>query len=146
MMHAYRCPSCPSRVSLREAVVPVCDICNTDMALLDDGQTALLAMDPPPSPRKDPYCKAFGGECTCQTTKRCQKVERQKLFPPATIAPLKVEHLQAVGILLPATQDALEWMYRNRAENGMADAFRKVGGRRCIDLVAFAKLMREQRA
>jgi hypothetical protein len=64
----------------------------------------------------------------------------------ASLVPLKVEALRAGGILHPATQDALEWLYRHRDRNGMAGAFLKVGGRRCIDLVAFAKLMREQKA
>jgi hypothetical protein len=62
------------------------------------------------------------------------------------LAPFKVKHLRAAGLLLPETQDALEWLYRNRKDNGMAEAFCKVGGRRCIDLVAFARLTREQRA
>jgi len=66
--------------------------------------------------------------------------------PPASLAPLKVGHLKAAGILLPETQDALEWLYRHRGRNGMAGAFLKVGGRRCVDLVAFAKLIREQKA
>lgn len=65
--------------------------------------------------------------------------------PAAQLAPLKVEHLKSAGILLPETQHALEWLYRHRDTNGMAKAFRKVGGRRCIDLVAFAKLIRESK-
>jgi hypothetical protein len=63
----------------------------------------------------------------------------------ALLGPLKVDTLKSAGILMPATQHALEWLYRHRATNGMAGAFCKVGGRRCIDLVAFARLMREKR-
>lgn len=63
-----------------------------------------------------------------------------------SIGPMKVETLHKAGILMPETQHALEWMYRHRATNGMAGAFCNVGGRRCIDLVAFAKLIREKRA
>jgi hypothetical protein len=65
---------------------------------------------------------------------------------PPSLVPLKVEHLHKAGHLLPETQDALEWLYRHRERNGMAGAFLKVGGRRCIDLVAFARLIREQKA
>lgn len=63
-----------------------------------------------------------------------------------SIGPLKVETLHAAGITVPETQHALEWLYRHRATNGMAGAFLLIGGRRCIDLVAFAKLSRERRA
>lgn len=62
------------------------------------------------------------------------------------LGPMKVTTLKAAGILVPETQHALEWLFRHRATNGMAGAFCKVGGRRCIDLVAFAKLSRERRA
>jgi hypothetical protein len=75
------------------------------------------------------------------------KDDEQALLPIGpSLGPFTVDTLKAAGILTPATQDALEWMYRHRDRNGMAAAFLKVNGRRCIDLVAFAKLMREQRA
>jgi hypothetical protein len=64
----------------------------------------------------------------------------------ATLVPFKVQHLHKAGILLPETQHALDWMFRHRATNGMAEAFCMVAGRRCIDLVAFARLVREKRA
>jgi hypothetical protein len=66
--------------------------------------------------------------------------------PPASLVPAKVAHLHAAGILIPETQDALDWLWRHRATNGMAEAFMYVGGRRCIDLVAFARLIRERKA
>lgn len=70
------------------------------------------------------------------------------LDPPktGTIGPAKVETLRAVGILMPETQHALDWLWRHKATNGMASAFLKVGGRRCIDLVEFARLMRSKQA
>jgi hypothetical protein len=75
--------------------------------------------------------------------------DAQALLPISgapSIGPLKVDTLKSAGILVPETQHALEWLYRHRATNGMAGAFLMIGGRRCIDLVAFARLMREQRA
>lgn len=65
---------------------------------------------------------------------------------PDSIVPAKVAALHEAGLLTPETQHALDWLWRHRATNGMAGAFLKVGGRRCIDLVAFARLMREKRA
>jgi len=59
-----------------------------------------------------------------------------------SLVPLKVEHLHRAGILLPETQDALEWLYRHRARNGYAEVFSKVQGRVCMDLVAFARISR----
>lgn len=67
------------------------------------------------------------------------------ISPGPELGPMKIETLRAAGILLPETQHALEWLYRHRDKNGMAGAFRRVGGRRCIDLVAFAKLVRERK-
>lgn len=81
------------------------------------------------------------------TAKVCLPLDQEPahLVTPGMV-PLKVKHLHEAGFLLPETQHALEWLYRHRATNGMGRAFMKVGGRRCIDLVAFAKLMREARA
>jgi hypothetical protein len=64
----------------------------------------------------------------------------------ASVVPANVEHLKAAGFLMPETQHALDWLWRHRATNGMASAFLKVGGRRCIDLVEFARLMRSKQA
>jgi len=64
----------------------------------------------------------------------------------AMLVPAKVDKLHAAGFLLPETQHALDWMWRHKATNGMASAFLKVGGRRCIDLVEFARLMRSKQA
>lgn len=124
-LYVYRCPQCPTQVSLAVAhsfgraggAVPQClgapraHPSPVWMELAQDTDRAILPLD-----------------------------------PPASIGPAKVSTLGAAGILYPATQDALDWLWRHRATNGMAGAFLKVGGRRCIDLVAFARLMREQRA
>ncbi len=118
-LYVYRCPECPTKVELRARV------------------TMLQCVSGPHEPRPM--------QLVPDTDQALVPMD-----PPAPIpgmlTPLKVEHLRHVGILMPATQHALEWMYRHRATNGMAGAFLMVGGRRCIDLVAFARLMREQRA
>jgi hypothetical protein len=75
-----------------------------------------------------------------------QGCPRQDWSQGAALVPAKVAHLHKAGILLPETQDALDWLWRNRATNGYAEAFRMVGGRRCIDLVAFARITRSKPA
>lgn len=62
----------------------------------------------------------------------------------AELIPARVEHLHAAGYLTPETQHALDWLWRNRESNGFAPAFTMVGGRRCIDLVAFARITRSK--
>lgn len=119
-MYVYRCPRCPAKVSLVESIRSgvVCESCHYTMAMLpSDAAPMVLPLDQVPA----------------------------HLVTPGMV-PLHVKHLHAAGYLLPETQDALEWLYRHRERNGMAGAFLKVGGRRCIDLVAFAKLIREQKA
>lgn len=121
-MYVYRCPECHGRgIALAETTEhpPRCldHPQPLPMMPMQDTDKALLPLDKEPA----------------------------HLVTPGMV-PLKVKHLEAAGILQPATQDALEWLYRHRERNGMAGAFLKVGGRRCIDLVAFAKLMREKRA
>jgi hypothetical protein len=116
-LHVYACPRCPSKVSL-----------------------SILGVSP---------C-CLGSAHGCQPVVMQVVPDHAKVLLPMDqerpeLAPLKVEHLKAAGILLPETQDALVWLYRNRKTNGMAEAFTKVGGRRCIDLVAFARLMRTRR-
>lgn len=134
-MYVYRCPECPARVALamyewpqdREPIVA----CQAhapravNMVRMPDTAKALLRLD---------------------GLSDMRRAAVEAGVARAGLAPLKVEHLKANGILLPETQDALEWLYRHRERNGMAEAFCKVGGRRCMDLVAFARLMREQRA
>lgn len=115
-MYVFRCPKCPSHVRLQ--AVP-------------HAMAECLGVPPHP-PLAMELLPDFSSALL-------------PIDPPAGLAPLKVEHLKANGILLPETQHALEWLYRHRETNGMAEAFSKVGGRRCIDLVAFARLMRERR-
>jgi hypothetical protein len=113
----YRCPKCPPTAS-----------------------TVALRATP-----AIPLCTAHEG-----LTEMVRVPDTDKVLLPLdgapTLGPMKVETLKAAGILVPETQDALEWLFRHRKTNGMAGAFCKVGGRRCIDLVAFAKLSRERRA
>jgi hypothetical protein len=124
-LHVYTCPQCPGTVSLSIlGVVPWCQGAAHGgrpvvMLVVPDQAKALLPIDPEAG-----TLARLGG------------------YGGAELAPLKVEHLKAAGILLPETQDALEWLYRRRKENGMAQAFTKIGGRRYIDLVAFARLVR----
>lgn len=98
-----------------------------------------------------PMCRHHGGDFPMERVRDSAKVllpldqEPAHLVTPGMV-PLKVKHLHAAGFLIPETQHALEWMHKNRHTNGMAEAFLKVGGRRCIDLVAFARLVREKRA
>lgn len=108
-MYAFRCPGCPSRVSLRVDATPICDICHEPMAKLDDTAKAPLSID-----------------------------------SGAGIIPAKVAHLHRAGFLLPETQHALDWLWRNKDTNGYAEAFTYMGGRRCIDLVAFARIARSK--
>jgi hypothetical protein len=128
-LYVFRCPKCPAQVRLHNTPHAMMDCLGVPphaplaMDLLTDADAALLPLDAEP-------CMPSGARMSIQ----------------AGIAPLKVEHLHKAGMLHPETQDALEWMYRHRETNGMAGAFLKVGGRRCVDLVAFARLMREQRA
>lgn len=125
-MYVYRCPRNPSHaVVVRDKLTPAPGCLQhltaedepVTMALMEELGKVLLPLDQEPA----------------------------HLVTPGMV-PLKVKHLKDAGILLPETQHALEWLYRHRATNGMAPAFLKVGGRRCIDLVAFAKLMRETKA
>lgn len=128
-LYVYRCPRCPhtaSMVALRDTqAIPLCqgtghmvpsERVTTEMVRVPDWDSVLLPMDSMPE------------------------------GVAVSLGPMNVDTLKAAGILMPATQHALEWLYRHRATNGMAGAFCKVGGRRCIDLVAFARLMKEKRA
>jgi hypothetical protein len=119
-LYVYVCPHCPpgQGVALRDSEArPECVVHKARMITHPEDRPAFLPLDQAPA----------------------------HLVTPGMV-PLKVEHLHRAGFLLPETQDALEWLYRHRATNGMAGAFMKVGGRRCIDLVAFARLIRERRA
>lgn len=49
---------------------------------------------------------------------------------PELIEFLQVGELKPAGIHYPATKHQLEWMFRRRAENGLADAFTIVNGRK----------------
>lgn len=119
-MYVYRCPECPTVVRLSEEPVaaPWHDHIgrNEQIQMVRVQDTAKVLLP--------------------------LDAEPGKIY----MIPMDVEKLHGAGFLLPETQNALEWMYRHRERNGMAAAFCKVGGRRCIDLVAFARLMREQRA
>lgn len=44
----------------------------------------------------------------------------------------QVAELKAAGINYPNTKHQLNWMYRRRHENGLADAFATVAGRNCF--------------
>ena len=125
-LHVYRCPVCPAwapRIALQRSLL------GPDSGLAPRCMAHAVPM--PMVPVADHDTAMLPLEPTAQR--------------PLDFVPLKVEHLKAAGIHLPETQDALLWLYRHRETNGMADAFRKVGGRRCIDLVAFAKLIRERK-
>lgn len=94
-----------------------------------------------------PMCRHAGGDFPMTRVADTAKVVLPFDGPEGfAIAPMKVGNLHRAGILIPETQNALEWLYRHRQSNGMAEAFLVVGGRRCIDLVAFARLMRGKRA
>jgi len=123
-LYVYRCPVCPASVGVqlydRDHERPPYCLGSGHRALMErvpDTARALLPLDQEPA----------------------------HLVTPGMV-PAKVEHLHKAGILLPETQHALDWLWRNRATNGMAEAFLMVGGRRCVDLVAFARLMRGKRA
>lgn len=120
-LYVYRCPRCHGTVRLAVAITPVPLHGECGPMVLETGEARVLL---PMDPERTNAGRVQTGE----------------------VAPLKVEALRAAGILLPETQHALEWLYRHRATNGMAEAFCKVGGRRCIDLVAFARLIRERKA
>jgi hypothetical protein len=115
-MHVYKCPRCVAKVALYQGA------------------------------EHGPECLAHGADVV--PMRHMEDAERAilPLDQAPSIAPMRVDSLKAAGILMPETKDALEWLYRHRATNGMAEAFLNVGGRRCIDLVAFARLMREKRA
>lgn len=88
------------------------------------------------------------GQCSTSMERMADTAQAILPIDPAAAAlvPAKVEHLHKAGILLPETQHALDWLWRHKDTNGMASAFLKVGGRRCIDLVEFARLMRSKQA
>lgn len=119
-MYVYRCPVCPAAVSVQ---------------LFDRDHERV------------PYCLGPGHKALMERMPDTAQA-LLPMDPPATgtIGPAKVETLRAVGILMPETQHALDWLWRHKATNGMASAFLKVGGRRCIDLVEFARLMRSKQA
>jgi hypothetical protein len=121
-LYIYRCPKCPAQVRLHNGPGGALDCMAEHAAWGHPG----------------PFRMSLVPDCDSALLPLDTRGQPQ-------LAPLKVEHLKAAGILLPETQDALEWLWRHRATNGMAGAFHKVGGRRCIDLVAFARITRERR-
>lgn len=42
----------------------------------------------------------------------------------------QVDELKKIGIMYPNTVCQLQWMFRRRHENGLAEAFAEVGGRK----------------
>ncbi len=109
-MYVFRCPQCPARVSLGGHMgyhVPTSCLAHTEPVPMEripesSRERVFLPLD---SDKPDGPLMQVG---------------------PATVATLK-----SVGILMPETQHALDWLWRNKDTNGMASAFLKVGGRRC---------------
>lgn len=116
-LYVYRCPDCPASVQLSDTGAPYC---------LGPGHKALMVRVP-------------------DTEKMLLSLDAPR-SQPAHLIPAKVEALHAAGILLPETQASLDWMWHRRKENGLAEAFLLIGGRRYIDLAAFTRLVRERRA
>lgn len=61
---------------------------------------------------------------------------------PTIVSITNIDAIKRSGIEQPATVDAWRWAYRKRHENGLADAFRKVGGRVSVDIPRFIELVR----
>jgi len=66
--------------------------------------------------------------------------------PRDAIIPFDVVALQAEAVTAFETQSQLEWAFRNRAANGLTDAFRRIGRKRVIDVAALRRCIREQAA
>lgn len=58
----------------------------------------------------------------------------------------QVAELKNFGIFYPRTKYQLEWMFRRREENGLADAFAVVNGRKLLKPRRYLELAVSKRA
>lgn len=65
---------------------------------------------------------------------------------PSIVSITNIDAIRRAGVEHPATVDAWRWAYRRRHENGLADAFRKINGRVCVDVPRYVELIRAQSA
>lgn len=62
-----------------------------------------------------------------------------------TIVPITdIGAIRAAGVHYPATVDGWRWLYRFRAERGMAHVFPRVGRRVMVDIPAYLAALRAQ--
>jgi hypothetical protein len=55
-----------------------------------------------------------------------------------------VAALRAVGIAYPSTVHGWRWLFRNRHERGLGDAFRRIGRRIVVDPERYRELVRDR--
>jgi hypothetical protein len=58
----------------------------------------------------------------------------------------KPEIWRAAGVHYPETADQARWMYRQRHQNGLAEAFIEKNGRVCLDVERYVTLLRTGRS
>lgn len=61
---------------------------------------------------------------------------------PELVLITDLEAQKRAGVTYPTTVDAWRWMYRNREERGLAEAFVKNGRRVLVDIPKFMELQR----
>lgn len=72
--------------------------------------------------------------------------ELSQLAAPAFIPMTDLDTLRAAGICYPTTLNGWRWLFRNRHERGLEDAFRRIGRRIVVDPKRYRELVRARPA
>ena len=65
---------------------------------------------------------------------------------PTFVALTDLTNLRAAGIAYPSTVHGWRWLFRNRHERGLDDAFRRIGRRIVVDPERYRELVRARSA
>lgn len=68
--------------------------------------------------------------------------EEEHMATPTFVALTDLTNLRAAGIAYPSTVHGWRWLFRNRHERGLDDAFRRIGRRIVVDPQRYRELVR----
>ena len=68
--------------------------------------------------------------------------EEARMPTPTFVALTDLANLRAAGIAYPSTVHGWRWLFRNRHERGLDDAFRRIGRRIVVDPERYRELVR----
>ena len=71
---------------------------------------------------------------------------KEHMTAPTFVALTDLKNLRAAGIAYPSTVHGWRWLFRNRHERGLEDAFRRIGRRIVVDPERYRELIRARSA